>query len=170
MGLMYTIRHASAEDAPIIKDLAERIWWPTYRPILSEEQIRYMLHHIYDLDTISRQLTEDSQTCLLLYSGEQPAGFASFSPRPENPEVYKLHKLYCLPENQGSGLGKMMLQAVEERTVSAGIPVLELNVNRYNPAKGFYEKMGYAVAYEEDIPIGPYWMNDFVMRKVLNGG
>jgi hypothetical protein len=27
--------------------------------------------------------------------------------------------------------------------------------------------MGFAIAYEEDIPIGPYWMNDFVMRKEL---
>jgi len=27
--------------------------------------------------------------------------------------------------------------------------------------------MGFTIAYEEDIPIGPYWMNDYVMRKIL---
>jgi hypothetical protein len=40
-------------------------------------------------------------------------------------------------------------------------------VNRYNNAKSFYEKMGFAIVREEDIPIGPYWMNDYVMRKAL---
>jgi len=50
-----------------------------------------------------------------------------------------------------------------------GKNILELNVNRNNPAKGFYKKMGYAVVYEEDISIGPYWMNDYVMRKDLIG-
>jgi ribosomal protein S18 acetylase RimI-like enzyme len=39
-----------------------------------------------------------------------------------------------------------------------------LNVNRYNPAKDFYEKLGFKIILEEDIPIGQYWMNDYVMR------
>jgi ribosomal protein S18 acetylase RimI-like enzyme len=42
--------------------------------------------------------------------------------------------------------------------------VLDLNVNRNNQAKHFYEKIGFNVIREEDIPIGPYWMNDYVMR------
>ena len=28
--------------------------------------------------------------------------------------------------------------------------------------------MGFSVAYEEDIPMGKYWMNDYVMRKDCN--
>jgi hypothetical protein len=56
---------------------------------------------------------------------------------------------------------------VINKTLEAGKHTLDLNVNRYNKAKSFYEKMGFAVAYEEDIPIGKYWMNDFVMRKEI---
>ena len=51
--------------------------------------------------------------------------------------------------------------------MEAGKETLDLNVNRHNKAKNFYEKMGFQVAYEEDIPIGKYWMNDYVMRKIL---
>jgi ribosomal protein S18 acetylase RimI-like enzyme len=61
-----------------------------------------------------------------------------------------------------------LLQEVEKAILAKGKNILELNVNKYNPAKDFYEKMGFEVAYEEDIPIGPYWMNDFVMRKKLS--
>ena len=60
-----------------------------------------------------------------------------------------------------------MIEEVSKRVLDAGKHILELNVQRHNKAKNFYEKMGFSVAYEEDIPIGPYWMNDYVMRKEL---
>ncbi|HRO43869.1 MAG TPA: GNAT family N-acetyltransferase [Flavipsychrobacter sp.] len=160
-------RQATVDDAPLIQSLAEHTWYPTYSPIISQEQIRYMLHHIYNLQLISHQIKENEQTYLLLFEDQQPVGFAGFSPRTENADVYKLHKLYCLVETKGKGYGKALLREVEGRVVAAGKNVLELNVNKYNPAKGFYEKQGYKVIYEEDIPIGDYWMNDFVMRKIL---
>jgi len=164
---MISIRKAEAADVTIIQHLAERIWYPTYRSIISEEQIQYMLTHIYGLQNINSQIAKNVQTYLLLFEDEMPVGFASFSPRAENPEVYKLHKLYCLIETKGKGYGKALIKEVEQRISEMGITILELNVNRNNPAKGFYEKMGYEIAYEEDIPIGDFWMNDFVMRKML---
>jgi diamine N-acetyltransferase len=158
---------AKPEEAILIRQLAEAIWWPTYTPILKEDQIRYMLDHIYDLESIKGQIERKEQIYLLLTEREDVVGFASYSLRKENKDAYKLHKLYVLPGKQGSGLGKTLLKAVEDIVVKEGKDVLELNVNKYNPAKEFYEKMGYEVIYEEDIPIGPYWMNDYVMRKEL---
>jgi len=165
---MNQIREATAEDASLIQSMAEEIWYPTYSPILSQEQIRYMLDYIYDLQTITSQIVEKKQTYLLLYHQEQLVGFCAFAPRSENLEVYKLHKLYCLVSTKGKGFGKALSQEVERRVMAAGKSIVELNVNRFNPAKGFYERMGYEVVYEEDIPIGEYWMNDFVMRKTLS--
>jgi len=47
-----------------------------------------------------------------------------------------------------------------------GASSLQLNVNRNNNAKVFYEKIGFAVIKEEDIDIGNgYLMNDYVMEK-----
>ena len=49
-----------------------------------------------------------------------------------------------------------------------GGTTLQLNVNRQNNAKEFYEKMGFAVIGEEDIDIGSgYYMNDYIMEKKL---
>ena len=126
-----------------------------------------MLDHNYDLESIRQQIKEQSQFYLLLYADGMPAGFAAYAPREEHPNIYKLHKLYCLTGTKGKGYGRMLLHEVERRVSALGKSILELNVNRHNPAKGFYEKMGYEVVYEEDIPIGEYWMNDFVMRKKL---
>ncbi|HEY8929241.1 MAG TPA: GNAT family N-acetyltransferase [Mucilaginibacter sp.] len=165
--MSYIIKQATLNDVAIIIDLAERTWWPSYSPILENEQISFMLNEIYSTEKITAQLQTGAQTYLLLIEGDKPVAFAGYSPREENPEIYKLHKLYCLPETQGKGYGKVLINEVMNKTIEAGKHTLDLNVNRYNKAKNFYEKMGFAVAYEEDIPIGPYWMNDYVMRKEL---
>ena len=59
------------------------------------------------------------------------------------------------------------MDAVINNIKASGGQVLELNVNRYNKALVFYEKMGFRTIREEDVPIGPYWMNDYVMCKQL---
>ena len=89
------------------------------------------------------------------------------APGDDTPGVAKLHKLYVLPEHHGSGYGMALIDDIRNRLLKSGIYILDLNVNRYNPARGFYEKAGFRVLREEDVPIGPYWMNDFVMRLTL---
>jgi GNAT superfamily N-acetyltransferase len=164
---MYLIREATTADVEDILHIAEQTWWPTYEPLLGKEQVAYMLGEIYSEKKITDQVKNNEQTFLLLLEDGQPVAFAAYSPRDEDPEIYKLHKLYCLPVTQGKGYGKILINAVIDKTKEAGKHTLDLNVNRYNKAKDFYEKMGFAIAYEEDIPIGPYWMNDYVMRKEL---
>jgi len=162
---MYLIREAATTDVDAILQIAEQTWWPTYSPILSKEQITFMLGEIYSKEKITAQLADGSQTYLLLLEDGQPVAFAAYSPREDNADIYKLHKLYCLPATQGKGYGKILINAVADNVKEAGKHTLDLNVNRHNSARAFYEKMGFTIAYEEDIPIGPYWMNDYVMRK-----
>jgi ribosomal protein S18 acetylase RimI-like enzyme len=161
---MYSIRDADINDVEAIRHIAQQTWWPTYSPILSAEQISYMLSVLYSADKISSQLSTGEQSFFLLLEGDIAVAFAGYSPRDENPDVYKLHKLYCLPQTQGKGYGKIMIDEVCRRVIKAGKRTLDLNVNKYNKAKTFYEKMGFYVIAEEDIPIGDYWMNDYVMR------
>ena len=164
---MYSIKEATVADTDAIISIATETYWSVYGPILTEEQIIYMLGTIYSVETISGQIENNVQSFSLLLEDEEPVAFAAYSPRTEKPDIYKLHKLYCLPKTQGKGYGKVLLNAVADKVKAAGKNVLDLNVNRYNNAKTFYEKMGFAVIYEEDIPVGPYFMNDFVMRKEL---
>lgn len=164
---MYLIREATTADVDTILQIAEDTWWPTYEPLLGKEQVAYMLGTIYTRDKILGQLKKGEQAYLLLIEEGTPVAFAAYSPREEDADIYKLHKLYCLPATQGKGYGKILINAVADKTKEAGKHTLDLNVNRYNKAKDFYERMGFTIAYEEDIAIGPYWMNDYVMRKEL---
>jgi len=105
---------------------------------------------------------------ILIYEDVQPAGFAAFSKT--EPEVYKLHKIYVLPSQQGKGTGRFIIDEVIKAIKQVGAMALQLNVNRNNNAKLFYEKLGFVVIREEDIDIGNgYFMNDYVMEKKLKG-
>ncbi|KUG09896.1 GNAT family N-acetyltransferase [Solirubrum puertoriconensis] len=161
------IQPATLADIPTIIELAEATWEPTYRFIISREQIEYMYRVIYTPASLERQMTDEGHRFLVLHCEGHPAGYASFSERATEPGTFKLHKLYVLPSHQGRRLGQQLVAAVEDAAREAGGEWLELNVNRHNPALGFYEHLGFQQHREEDIPIGPYWMNDYVMRKPL---
>ena len=102
MSRNYHIRQATARDLPAILHLAEATWAPTYRSILSREQVAYMFGELYAEEALARQMQE-GQTFLLLLEDERPAGFAAYSAKDETEAIYNLNKLYLLPECQGKG-------------------------------------------------------------------
>ena len=159
------IQPATEKDIPTIIGLAEATWEPTYRFIISKEQIEYMYRVIYTPASLRKQMRDQRHQFLLAYVDGHASGFASYSEKPEG--VYHLNKIYVLPSHQSQGLGQKLVQAVETAVREAGGRTLELNVNRHNPALAFYERQGFVQHREEDIAIGPYWMNDFVLRKDL---
>lgn len=161
----FSIKHGTLADIPTVIAIQEKTWEPTYGEILSPEQIVYMFEKIYSPEALENQMTEGGQHFLLLSDAETTVGFAAVSQ--EEPGYFKLHKIYVLPAMQGTGAGKYLLAAVEQYVKSVGGKKLALNVNRYNKARSFYEKMNFVVIEEVDIPIGPYWMNDFIMLKQL---
>lgn len=161
---MITIKDGTKADIPVIQEIAEKTWWPTYSSILSKEQIRYMLDVIYGTSTLEKVMGDNSQHFILLFYNNETAGFAAYGARAEDHSIYKVHKLYILPDLQGKGLGKLLLEEIKTRLSAIAVHTLDLHVNRYNPAKYFYERLGFQVIREEDVPIGPYWMNDYVMR------
>jgi GNAT superfamily N-acetyltransferase len=167
MSPLPQVRQAQLEDVPLLERLAAATWWATYQEYLSREQLDYMFQQLFTPEALRRQMGEGGHVFLLLEVAGAPVGFASFFPKAGEERVIRLSKLYLLPGNQQRGLGRALLAAVEAQARGRRAEVLELNVNRYNPARRFYERLGYAVVQEVDLPMGPFWLNDFVMQKRL---
>ena len=165
---MTSIKSAGFSDLHIIHNLAHRIWPDAYGDILSPEQLKYMLEEIYSLASLENQFIALQHTFFLVLNNNIPVGFASFSLKENTSATYRLHKIYVLPHQQGAGIGKLLLTYVINSIKSLGATSLELNVNRHNKARLFYEKYGFTVTGEEDIDIGQgYYMNDYVMSCQL---
>lgn len=161
------IKKASIDDIEAIQKLAATIWPVAYKEILSAEQLDYMLKEFYGAEALQDQmLTKGHQFYLLKNDALKALGFASVSQ--ENEQTFKLQKLYVLPQEQGKNIGKKLLQATINFTLDHGGKKIVLNVNRYNKARFFYEKIGFKMIDEVDIDIGNnYFMNDFVMELNL---
>ena len=122
-----------------------------------------MLNLMYSEKALQEQMQHNHEF-IVAYDGVEPIGFASYSLI--EPAVFKLHKIYVLPSQQGRGTGRFIIDHLIKLMKQKGANSLQLNVNRQNNAKDFYEKLGFVVIKEEDIDIGSgYFMNDYVMEK-----
>ena len=164
--MSFEIRKALVSDIAIIGQLAEEIWWPTYRDFISEEQIRFMLQEMYSKKALAQQFAEGVSFLLAVREGIA-VGFAGFSETDKAERIFKLHKLYVLPSEQGNGSGKALVEEVCRLAKLDGGKILELNVNRGNKASAFYQKQGFEIFQTLDIPYHHFVLNDYVMRKAL---
>jgi len=164
---MITVKEAGPADIPAIQRLARITWAIAYAPILSPAQMTYMLDLFYSHDSLQKQMDEGHRFIIAM-DDERDVGFAAWSLKQGATSVYRLHKIYIDPNQQGKGVGKCLLNFILSDISSLNATDLELNVNRHNKARYFYEKIGFVVIKEEDIDIGNgYFMNDYVMNLRL---
>jgi len=162
---MFSIQKASAEDISLIRELCFKIWPQTYASILSQDKIDYMLELMYSTGSLQKQMNNGSQF-IFVYDNEEPVGFAAYLPK--SPAIYKLDKIYVLPSQQGKGTGRFVIDYIIDEIKQEGATALQLQVNRDNKAKSFYEKLGFVVIDYQDFDIGNgHFMNDYVMEKKL---
>jgi GNAT superfamily N-acetyltransferase len=162
---MFTIKNATVDEIPLIRELTFNVWPQTYAAMLSQQQIEYMLEWMYSESSLQKQMEEGCRF-IIATSDAVPVGFASF--QEIKPTLFKLHKLYVLASQQGKGTGRFIIDYICNEIKPQGATALQLQVNRNNSAKLFYEKSGFAVIEEADFDIGRgYFMNDYIMEKKL---
>ncbi|MGV3611275.1 MAG: GNAT family N-acetyltransferase [Fluviicola sp.] len=163
-----SLRLATLSDIPLIREVAETTWPISYRGIISPEQIRYMLDRMYNETKIGEAITDPKQEFWLAEEHGKTLGFCGIEHGYSRQDITRIHKLYILPETQGSGLGRTLLDHAEKEAKENGNTKLHLNVNKQNKAVGFYQKHGFVIAYEEVLDIGKgYVMDDYVMIKAI---
>lgn len=160
------IHKATLEEAVLIRKLALDIWPKAFEKILSPTQIAYMLELMYSETALMNDMKRGVEFYILNVD-KTDAGYAAI----ENiaPRSYKLHKIYLSQKLHGKGLGKFLLNQMEQIVLGRQATVLRLNVNRGNQAVEFYKSRGYNIVHTEDIDIGNgFFMNDYVMEKQLH--
>ena len=169
---MFTYRRATTDDIELIRSIAKVAFPATYSTIISAEQIDYMMEWMYSAKKLQQEISGNI-TYLLAEVDGRTVGYLSFGPdegaaAPGHSRLFHLHKIYLLPEAQGGGNGKRLFMAGERERRLAGATAFELNVNRGNPALGFYRHLGMQLSRSGDFDIGGgFFMNDHIMRKEL---
>lgn len=160
---MIKYRTATVKDIDIIRDIASKTWFVTYREILSSKQLAYMFEMMYSEESLKRQMTEQKHVFFFACHNENRLGYVSIEQQEK--DLFHLHKLYVLPDAQNKGIGKALIYEAFKYAKKASNSEncsVELNVNRHNKAIGFYRKMGLHISYE-----GDFYMKDYIMRIEL---
>lgn len=149
----------------LVREVADKVWPVTFREILSDDQISYMMDMMYAKDVMEREY-DGGISFHGVFDGDKPIGYLVWGRCADEESSAKLHKCYLLPEYQGKGLGSRMLQECIQLARGAGCRFLRLNVNRFNEkAIRAYLRNGFRTMESVDNPIGNgYYMNDYVMQ------
>jgi N-acetylglutamate synthase-like GNAT family acetyltransferase len=156
------LRKATLEDIPLIQEIAEEAWRPTYGHILTEEQTLYMIPMMYASEVLQKQIENLS----MLEVDGLAIGYCAFEKTSETDG--KLHKLYLRPSVKQKGAGSFIIEQICHQARSMGLTSIYLNVNKHNSAVEFYLKKGFIKDREMILDIGNgYVMDDYVMRLML---
>ena len=91
---------------------------------------------------------ENGQQFYLVQNVQQEyVGFIAYEINSE-PDKTKIHKIYVLPETQGSGVGKQLFEFVKTKALQVQQTAIFLNVNKYNKAIYFYTNLGFKIIKE----------------------
>jgi ribosomal protein S18 acetylase RimI-like enzyme len=167
---MIEIIPATTDNIPDIQKISSVAWPHTFKDILSEEQIAYMMHWMYSDESLREQMEKQHHRYVLAKHGEEFVAYLSYEPNCENTGKTKIHKIYILPSHQRKGIGKLLFNFVMTKARETGEKAVYLNVNKNNRnAIDFYRRMGFYRAKEEVIDIGNgFVMDDYVFEKPLD--
>ena len=100
---------AQESDAGLISRLGYKIFGETYKDILSESQIEYMLEMMYSTFSILRQM-QNNNTFYIVYCEGEPCGYIAIERKEEN--KFHLQKLYLRADLHGQNIGREMINKV----------------------------------------------------------
>lgn len=134
------IRDAEAADLPAVRALLVETWHATYDAIYGWQRVAEITNAWHSLENLKAQLGRDEGVFLVALVGEEIV--ATASARQERDRAALLTRLYVLPNRQGVGIGRTLLQVALACFPDA--PVARLEVESQNePAIAFYERMGF---------------------------
>lgn len=165
---MVVIQRNTDENFTSIRAIAAAVWPIAYSPIMSQEQLDYMMEMMYSIPSLQLQANEKKHRFILAIEKETVLGFASYEFNYSKKPKIKIHKIYILSNHQGKGIGKALINFIANEANERHQKGLILNVNKKNKAIRFYESIGFTISNEEVIDIGNgFVMDDFVMEKTI---
>jgi len=157
----------SKQQIADIATLAQEIWQEHYVPIVGQGQVDYMLEKFQCERAITKQLSEGYEYYSVTYDGCN-AGYMAVVLNVSDPSLI-ISKIYVRKSDRGCGLGKQMLEFVEELCRQLRIKKIWLTVNKDNRHSiEWYSQMGFINngPIIQDIG-GGFVMDDFKMEKSI---
>ncbi len=135
------VRTAGKKDLVTISQLLGTVWHATYDAIYGAERVSDITREWHSPAALEKQLKAPHSEFLVADDGKVIAAMA-YARQISEREV-KLNQLYILPEYQGGGIGRLLLNELDESFFD--VPVMMLEVEEQNKdAVDFYQHCGFS--------------------------
>jgi diamine N-acetyltransferase len=156
-------RPISLAELDIVRDLALQIWPKCYRHLIAPDHMDEMLSSLFDPDVLEQDMTEKGHIYWVVRVGQRDVGFVAA--HMEGARVW-ITKLYVLSDYRGFGLGKALIQAVQDYFAPAQAMSVCIHKD-HDTAVDFCLRRGFNIDSEVPINLGSYGFTEYVMHKDL---
>lgn len=161
-----TIRNWTREDFSIVKNILLATWKNTYTFIPEEDILSHFEKH-YSVDRLIEILNDPFSNGIIAEVNSVPAGWLKLFEDHINKKFF-VSSLYVLPEFQGFGLGKKLLNeayriAKEKQFSKVWLGVMKQNVRSLE----WYQKLGFIFDEEEPFQMGSTQVMHLIGYKVI---
>lgn len=161
---MKFIQVETKQQIEMVEKIAQIIWTEHYSNIITDEQIKYMLHKFQSFEAILQGIKSEGYMYYLFYDHDTPFGYMAIQPK--EGKLF-LSKLYILKEYRGNGYSKQAFEFMEKYCHDNSLTAIWLTCAKNNERSlRVYEKCGFnpVKAVKMDIG-GGFVMDDFIMEK-----
>ena len=109
---MIQIFDATSQNVPLIRQLAHQVWFVTYRPILPIENVDYLYNFLYNESSLTEQMEKKNHKFILAKDEAEYLEYAYYEISYKNLNKTKIHKMYVMPNAQGKGVGKELINSI----------------------------------------------------------
>lgn len=167
-----TLRPARIEDAAALAELGRITFCQNFAHLYTEQNLQGFLEGNYAPKLQAEEIAHPENHITLAVDGEGAlVGYAKSGrcklpvDAPAQPS-YELHRLYLLPEAQGSGAGAALMQDALDYFRAAGAASVYIGVWAENHrAQAFYKRFGFTQVGEYHFMVGDHADDEFILQK-----
>lgn len=144
-----TVRSARPGDLPAVRRFGATHVYAHYAPLIGAEHARGQVTRWWDEEYLARAVA--AGRLLVATVGDALVGVAQHGLAGDDHVIYKL---YVDPAHRGSGIGRELIAAIEERLPPTAPRLCVEHVAANRRAGAFYEREGFVVERVEPSPTG----------------
>lgn len=172
----YALRKATSEDVPFISQLGAHVFAVTFGHSVEAHELQKYLEEAYSNEATLNDILSPSKDMIVAVDPSQGSviGFALLTRGSSEPciahleNTIELQRIYVHPDSHGMGIGKLLIQKVEELARDQGFVHMWLGVWEENKkAEKVYERSGYKIVGSHNFVIGGVVQKDWIMLKTL---
>ena len=171
-----TLRAAEPKDVEAIASLGARVFSASFGYSLPPSDLDAYIKSAYSISTITSDLSNPNiDTTVAVDAHDHVVGFSQLTrgtTEPclaENEKTIELQRLYVSEDYHGAGVGRKLVESVEELARQGGFVTIWLGVWEENlGAQKVYEKLGYRKVGDHDFKMGECVQTDWILTKRLS--